>query len=149
MTSAVLLFSLRVLLALLLYAFLGLILYYLWKDLHRVFSREVSVPEGWLLLSDQEEPIALAAETSIGRAADNMLHLQNETVSAYHARLSHQHGQWILEDVGSKNGTHLNGVLVEGALVLADGDIIEVGSVLLTFALHPSSGKSETEAVAE
>jgi len=52
-------------------------------------------------------------------------------VSAYHARISHQGGQWWLEDLGSRNGTHLNEIPVEQPLVVIFGDRIRVGRVVL------------------
>jgi len=136
MNSALLLFILRLFLALILYVFLVLAFLTLWKDIRGAAVEPSSIPQAWLVLSENGEPVALQPETTIGRAADNSLHLKDETVSAYHARLSYQHGQWILEDAGSRNGTHVNGLTVDRAFVIADGDILEFGSVLVTFSMQ-------------
>src|SRR4030066_202946 len=48
---------------------------------------------------------ALLPVNLLGRAADNTIVLDENTVSAHHARLSYQQGQWWLEDQGSKNGS--------------------------------------------
>jgi len=132
MTSAIILFALRMLLILILYGFLAGALLILWKDM-RVAPSSDLVPKDIYLVGEQEEEIyPLAVDNSIGRAADNAIRLMDETVSAYHARLSYQHGHWMLEDLDSKNGTHVNGVLLEGSLVVTYGDVIETGRVSLT-----------------
>lgn len=55
--------------------------------------------------------------------------LQDETASAHHPRLSFHEGQWWLEDLGSRNGTTVNGIALEGPLVLTYGDQIAFGRV--------------------
>lgn len=137
MTSAVILFTLRMLLILALYGFLAGALLLFWKDL-RAAPTEALFPENAYLMGEGAEQVyALAVENSIGRAVDNAVCLKDETVSAYHARLSYQHGQWMLEDLNSKNGTHVNGILLEGSLVVTYGDVIEAGRVALTLAHRP------------
>jgi hypothetical protein len=65
---------------------------------------------------------------SIGRDADNDISLDDDQVSRYHARLLLQEDQIILEDLGSTNGTRVNGKPVTGQHVLQPADIISVGS---------------------
>ena len=48
-------------------------------------------------------------------------------VSTRHAELRHQDGGWVLADLGSRNGSYLNGVRVEGQSPLAAGDDIRLG----------------------
>ncbi len=67
----------------------------------------------------------------LGRAAENAVRVVDETVSAYHARMWYQSGQWWLEDLGSRNGTRVNDVAVEQPLVLAYGDHVCIGRVCL------------------
>jgi pSer/pThr/pTyr-binding forkhead associated (FHA) protein len=71
----------------------------------------------------------LNAVNLLGRAADNTIRLLDKSVSAYHARLSFQSGQWWLEDLGSRNGTMVNRVRLEGPLVVTYGDVIQLGGV--------------------
>ncbi len=52
--------------------------------------------------------------------------------SSQHLALFREHGRWIAEDVGSKNGTRVNGVKQQRAL-LEDGDVIELGHTLFLF----------------
>lgn len=63
----------------------------------------------------------------IGRDPANGLRLNHETVSRVHAELSHQGGTWVLRDLGSTNGTTVNGRRVVGAAVVREGDQIGFG----------------------
>jgi diguanylate cyclase (GGDEF)-like protein len=79
--------------------------------------------------------IALRDGAVIGRAADAAVHVFGEHVSRRHARFRTRDGQFLLEDLGSKNGTLLNGVLITEPTPLHDGDKIQIGSSVLRFAL--------------
>ncbi|GGM11524.1 peptide-binding protein [Streptomyces fumigatiscleroticus] len=69
----------------------------------------------------------------IGRDPANGLRLSHETVSRVHAELSRQGGMWVLRDLGSTNGTTVNGRRVVGAAVVREGD--EVGFGQMAFRL--------------
>jgi pSer/pThr/pTyr-binding forkhead associated (FHA) protein len=62
----------------------------------------------------------------IGRGADSDLAIQDRQVSRYHARISRTKEGYVIEDLGSKNGTHLNGVRIPGPVLLQDGDLIQI-----------------------
>ncbi|GAA2247208.1 peptide-binding protein [Streptomyces ruber] len=70
----------------------------------------------------------------IGRDRANGLRLSHETVSRVHAELSHQGGLWVLRDLGSTNGTTVNGRRVVGAAVVRDGDQVCFGHVAFRLA---------------
>lgn len=72
----------------------------------------------------------------IGRDPVNGLRLTHETVSRVHAELSRQGGMWVLRDLGSTNGTTVNGRRVIGAAVVREGD--QVGFGQLQFRLAAS-----------
>ncbi len=65
-------------------------------------------------------------EFLIGRGADCQIVLPERQVSRHHIRITHETGRYILHDLGSKNGTHLNGRLFEGSTQLQDGDEISI-----------------------
>ncbi|RYZ02012.1 MAG: FHA domain-containing protein [Myxococcales bacterium] len=65
-------------------------------------------------------------------AARLKLTVPARTVSASHARLRNHRGHWSLQDLGSTNGTFLNGVRVTDA-VLRDRDLIELGHTFFVF----------------
>ncbi|MDF3298509.1 DUF1707 and FHA domain-containing protein [Streptomyces tropicalis] len=65
----------------------------------------------------------------IGRDPANGLRLTHETVSRVHAELVHQGGVWVLRDLGSANGTTVNGRRVTSAAVVREGDQVGFGQV--------------------
>jgi pSer/pThr/pTyr-binding forkhead associated (FHA) protein len=73
------------------------------------------------------------AVTTLGRAVENDVVIAAKRVSREHARLTRQGWRVVLEDLGSTNGTFLNGARVVAPVQLRDGDRIELGGVALTF----------------
>ncbi|WP_086773366.1 DUF1707 and FHA domain-containing protein [Streptomyces bobili] len=69
----------------------------------------------------------------IGRDPASGLRLTHDSVSRVHAELSRQGGVWILRDLGSTNGTTVNGRRVIGAAVVREGDQVAFG--LMAFRL--------------
>jgi hypothetical protein len=143
MNPAVLLFIVRLLLALVLYAILGSLLFLMWQDLRRGPPGSDGVPAAHLAVvggAGAGRTYRLEPVTRIGRAADNGVHLEDVTVSAYHAQITYREGHWWLEDLGSRNGTAVNDLPVETPVVLTYGDRIRVGGVWL--ALESGVGES-------
>lgn len=69
----------------------------------------------------------------IGRDPGNGLRLSHETVSRTHAELTAHGGRWLLRDLGSTNGTCVNGQRVTGAVPVREGDQVSFGR--MTFRL--------------
>lgn len=67
----------------------------------------------------------------VGRSQDVELTVADETVSRRHAELRGDRECLELEDLGSSNGTTINGNPVAGALTLHDGDLVGLGSATL------------------
>lgn len=65
-------------------------------------------------------------EFLIGRAPECDIVVADRQVSRHHARLGRTDKGYVLEDLGSKNGTHLNGAQIDGPVILQDGDVIQV-----------------------
>ena len=89
-------------------------------------------PTCWLEWGGRRFPLSLGAHV-IGRDPDAEVRLDASTVSRRHARLVVQAERTWLEDFGSKNGTLRQSERVTSPVQLADGDIIHIGSLLLTF----------------
>jgi Protein of unknown function (DUF3662)/Inner membrane component of T3SS, cytoplasmic domain len=70
------------------------------------------------------------SELTIGRATDNDLVLSDGRVSRHHARVAGRRGTLVYTDLGSTNGSRVNGVTV-GELVLGAGDRIELGDTVI------------------
>ncbi len=85
------------------------------------------------------------ARLSIGRAPDNDLQLDDRTVSRYHALVFLRDGQWLVNDLGSNNGTLVNGQQVVAA-ALQHRDEIQLGGILLVFYLEPEPAEAEKRA---
>ncbi len=64
---------------------------------------------------------------SIGRDASNTIQINDAEISRRHARLQFQGGKYVIEDVGSTNGTHVNGQRIVSAYVLKAGDVVSFG----------------------
>jgi len=62
----------------------------------------------------------------LGRESTCDVVISDRQISRFHARLTPTSEGVILEDLGSKNGTHLNGVLMTAPVVLQDGDVLSV-----------------------
>lgn len=71
---------------------------------------------------------------TIGRAQACNLVLPSLTVSRYHAELRRQGGEWLLVDLGSTNGTHLNGWRIDGPVAVRPGDQVTFGAVRFRLA---------------
>jgi hypothetical protein len=69
----------------------------------------------------------------IGRAPDCDVTLASLATSRYHAQLVRGEQGYLLEDLGSSNGTYVNGHRAVGRVPLADGDRIHVGPVVLVY----------------
>ncbi|MFB7917342.1 DUF1707 and FHA domain-containing protein [Streptomyces sp. NPDC056061] len=63
----------------------------------------------------------------IGRDPGNGLRLNHETVSRLHAELTVRNGGWMLRDLGSTNGTCVNGQRVTGSVPVREGDQVSFG----------------------
>ena len=72
---------------------------------------------------------------SIGRSRESDIFLPDQWLSRQHAEIRQRHDGHYLKDLGSKNGTLLNGARIESETHLKDGDVITLGEHLLTFSL--------------
>jgi len=71
------------------------------------------------------------APISIGRANDSTLVVTDDYASGRHARLYAQDGQWIVEDLGSTNGTYLGRTRVSRPMPVPPGVPIRIGKTVI------------------
>lgn len=90
------------------------------------------LPGAYLHIGGQEVAIAPAGAV-IGRSPDCDIVIAANEVSRRHAQVSPDAEGWVLTDLGSTNGVRLNGRPIGVPTRLADGDVIELGSVELVF----------------
>jgi hypothetical protein len=71
------------------------------------------------------------APVLIGRANDSTLVLEDDYASTRHARISLQNGMWMVEDLGSTNGTYVGTRKVDGPVPLEPGVPVRIGQTVL------------------
>ena len=86
----------------------------------------------------------LDAEYSIGRAPSNAIPVADGSVSSSHARILRTNEGFVLEDLQSRNGTFVNGEKVTDKRLLADGDLIRIGKVIMTFNIAREAKQGES-----
>jgi pSer/pThr/pTyr-binding forkhead associated (FHA) protein len=99
-------------------------------------ERARSRREQALLMLDGKRLIVGPAGATLGRSRQSDVMLDDPGVSRTHAEVRPRGGSWVLTDLGSTNGSRLNGRRVEGTEVLKPGDEIELGSSLIRFELE-------------
>jgi hypothetical protein len=92
--------------------------------------------------------IPLNGELTIGRRPPANVLLRDDAVSGRHARVARQDGAWIVEDLGSTNGTFVNGRRLAGPAVLAPGDVLVTGSATWRFESDGADGADGAPAAA-
>lgn len=137
----------EIVLAALRYGFLLLLYFFLWLVIRTAYhdvcggvgravrKRELPAKEMLLVIEDPEEVLAnrrqfvLGDATSIGRRRANDVVIGEKYVSDRHAAVYRRNNEYWLEDLGSTNGTYLNGRPVHRPVRLSDNDRITIGGV--------------------
>ena len=127
----------RLLFLALLYLFLFQIVRALVRDL-RAATQSAAAELGRLhvLASPSGDPpvgvaFSLDAITSLGRDVNNSIVVDDPFASTEHAVLTFRGRDWYVEDLGSTNGTYVNGNRVDGVAPLGYGDELQIGQVRL------------------
>lgn len=137
----------RILTTVILYTFLGLAFFIIWRDLQRTAAKTVQDAQSHLLrvieVADNGtlkvgQVFVLQPETFLGRDPENTIPLGDASASARHARVCRDNGVWWIEDLGSRHGTVLNDLPVVKPTSLTTGDIIGIGN--LRFRLESMTG---------
>jgi pSer/pThr/pTyr-binding forkhead associated (FHA) protein len=139
------LLALRIAMALALYGFIGWALLTIWRDVRQQTdllnaTRMPPIRLRYQLEGQDYERRFSKPEVTIGRDPASDCHLDNQTISAHHSRLSFHHGQWWVEDMRSTNGTFLNQENVDDPSVVTSGDTLRCGQVLLEIGLGEEVG---------
>jgi len=93
-------------------------------------------PTWHLVVKPGGQTIALKGNISIGREQDNDLRLDDQKLSRHHAVIEAAGKGWQVRDLGSTNGTGVNGQRISAPLLLKVGDVIELGDARLTLELR-------------
>ena len=138
--SAGIILTLRVLAALSLYAFLGLIIFILWKDLinaDKTIASRLQAPITIRDISKDEAQHFRENEVFIGRDELAQIRFQHdEAISNMHARLFYKEKNWWVEDLQSTNGTFLNQDPINAPAVVISGDQITCGKTTIEITME-------------
>ena len=127
---------LRFALAIALYAFLGWAFFTLVQELKQQGNKlSTQKKPGITIFVSMErkretQRYFTQTEIIIGRDTHCDLSVMDEALSAHHARITHHHGQWWLEDLNSRNGTFLNREKLNTSAVIITGDQFKCGNTL-------------------
>ena len=133
-----LLLGLRIASALALYFFLFVSLYLLWQSLKNSVQAQITATIPTLIVQPLNLPGLPESfrfsqgEVRLGREPGCEMIIPHETISARHARFHFSQNQWWIEDLNSRNGTRVNGLVIEAPLVLTSMDEIQLGEVVFT-----------------
>jgi DNA-binding winged helix-turn-helix (wHTH) protein len=86
----------------------------------------------WLICGERRVQVS-EGEHLLGRHPASLVRIDSPTVSRHHATIRVAGAEAFLSDLGSRNGTYVQGKRIEDPTPLADGDEIRVGSVVLAF----------------
>jgi hypothetical protein len=123
-----------------------------WRRLAPEADHTAPASAGWDLVPRQPEPapgpvprplvFPAGPDTNFTIGRDNRcdLYVDDMSVSRLHARLARDDQGWVLADLGSTNGTRLNGWRVRAAVPVRPGDLILIGSV--AFVVQPEASPS-------
>jgi serine/threonine-protein kinase len=92
-------------------------------------------------------PLGKTDRLVVGRAPDCDIQVKDLQVSRRHCLLIYQNSRWVLEDLGSNNGTLVNGVKIERA-ELKEGDEFRLGGTTLALVMRRSGGEAWFESSA-
>jgi len=108
-------------------------------------SRALGITDQIFRLLWGNREVALAeGENILGRGTDSLVWIDAQSVSRRHARLMIATGLATLEDLGSKNGTFVNGIRLTAPIALRDGDELRIGSVPMTLKIYSKPSSTET-----
>jgi FHA domain len=108
---------------------------------HSLPQQSSGAPDAWLVVLkggglDSGERFDLFGGVSIGRSGDADIRIEDRFASGIHARVYPRSGGYYVEDMGSTNGTFLNGNQIERELELNHLDSVEIGDTEFRFELE-------------
>lgn len=117
------------------------------EDKTQLVSEKEGMPPPYLILLDGPNrgarfPLQQGVNI-LGRLDECHAVLDDQSVSRKHAELSFQETGWELKDLGSKNGTKVNGAVAKERVVIGHKDLLQIGIYTLRFIAEPISTEEE------
>jgi hypothetical protein len=99
------------------------------------YSEAPRGPDGWLIAErggglERDQRFDLIGGLSIGRSKEADIRIDDRYASSIHARVFSREGRFFVEDMGSTNGTLLNGATLQGEAEAIDGDTVQIGDTI-------------------
>jgi len=99
------------------------------------YSEAPRGPDGWLIAErggglERDQRFDLIGGLSIGRSKEADVRINDRYASSIHARVFSREGRFYVEDMGSTNGTLLNGATLQGEAEAIDGDTVQIGDTI-------------------
>jgi pSer/pThr/pTyr-binding forkhead associated (FHA) protein len=114
--------------------------------MHSWYERPASKETEYRIRVGNEEIELAIGATMIGRDSGCRITIFDPMISRRHARIQFDGAQAAIEDLGSRNGTRVNNVLISGPHTLRDGDRVGIGSQeMVVSVVDASSGNWATD----
>lgn len=131
---------LRFLLIILLYGFLTMAMFIIWRELKQNSQKAERHPEPAVLMAmdenNDDSRHELRPVNALGRNQDNHIVIDDPFASTHHAIIVWRDQQWWIEDLESHNGTQLNGHRLTEPERLSSGDLIQIGETEFQFIMQ-------------
>ena len=122
------------------YVFIIIIYLFVFQIAKMIFqdikSTQASKKGAYLKLIDDEAKdkiYPIRESLSVGRDRYSDIRLDYNFISKNHFIIEEDRSEYYLRDLGSKNGTYVNGTKIDDEVILEDGDVIEVNDIKFVF----------------
>jgi pSer/pThr/pTyr-binding forkhead associated (FHA) protein len=103
----------------------------------KAFREDIVKMTGWLIIEEGAELGGVYHLTqqvlTIGRGPANPVQIVGSSISRRHAQIKRVANQFLITDLGSRNGTIVNQSQISEPTLLANGDVVQIGDVVLLF----------------
>jgi ABC-type multidrug transport system ATPase subunit/pSer/pThr/pTyr-binding forkhead associated (FHA) protein len=115
-------------------------------------STPQQAPTGNAQLELRERRVFDKPMLTVGRAANNEIHLDGLQISNYHAQISLKSGAVVIEDKGSTNGVYVNGVRITSTVSVRFDDVVQIGPFVFeidtrTVSVYDARAKTRIDAM--
>jgi DNA-binding winged helix-turn-helix (wHTH) protein len=128
--------------------FIGTVHKFGYRFIARVDEAQADAPDPprarFCLTMGRRQVMLMEGTHLIGRTPEAAIAIDSPSVSRSHARIVVSADGATIEDLGSKNGTHVNGERISDPVALNDGQEIRIGSVAMTFHVATPANATET-----
>lgn len=139
--NAILTLTLRGILLVLAYLFVGWIGIIIFKDLRSRITGKSEIKAPLITIKGQDdwdsiEKQFVKPEIIFGRDLDSDIIVPDETISIRHCKITYHHKQWWANDLNSTNGSFLNENPIDSPVIITNGDELRLGNVSFSININ-------------